>query len=586
MTVQATFAATIVDEWVRCGVRHAVLAPGSRSAPLAHALLNEPRLALHVRLDERSAAYFALGIAISTGEPVVVVTTSGTAAAELHAAVLEADLAGVPLICATADRPPELHQVGAAQTVEQEGLFGRAVRFMASPGVPDEAGRPTWRSFGARSVAEARSGPRGPGPVHLNLAFREPLVAEPGPLPDGRPGGAPWHETAGGPGVADSALERLSAELSGARRGVVVAGADAGGAGMAGPRAVRALAAALDWPVLVDTRAWPREPGADDEVLIAAFDQLLRSPRARAELQPDLVLHLGARPASKVLSTWLAALPASCRQVLVDPWGRWQDPDRRVDLVLGADPGQLAEAALGAAAKGRGGFEWSQRWREAERAAHGAIDAELDGEDALSEPGLARALYASVPPGSAIFASSSMPVRELEWFARPRPGAPVVLANRGANGIDGVGSTFLGVAAGRTAAGVGPTYGLVGDLAFLYDLSALVWGRSEEIPPGRLVVVDNGGGAIFSFLPYAAALERAQFERAFGTPQRVDPAVVAAALGFPVKEVSRRDELVRAVTAEPTELEVIVARGERDQNLEVHRRIEQAVAAAVDSALG
>ena len=198
---QAAFAATLVDEWVRAGVAHAVVCPGSRSTPLALAVADAPGLAVHVRLDERSAAFCALGIGMATGMPAVVVVTSGTAAAELHAAVVEADLAGVPLLLCTADRPPELRGVGAPQTIEQAHLYGSAVRWFADPGVPDEAARASWRSLGSRVVAESVAGPRGPGPVHLNLPFREPLLgdAATGGVPAGRPAGGPWHRTASGP---------------------------------------------------------------------------------------------------------------------------------------------------------------------------------------------------------------------------------------------------------------------------------------------------------------------------------------------------------------------------------------------------
>ena len=227
MTLQVDFARTLVDEWVRAGVRFAALAPGSRSSPLALALLGEPRLRTYVRLDERSAAFFALGSALASGRPAVLVTTSGTAATEVHAAVVEADLARVPLIVVTADRPPELHGVGAPQTIDQIGLYGRAVRYAADPGVPDENGRPYWRSLGARLVAEACSSPLGPGPVHANLAFREPLVEAPA---SSRPaagrravdrGGRGPRQRAGGARVVFSAIH-------GARRGVFVVGGEAG----------------------------------------------------------------------------------------------------------------------------------------------------------------------------------------------------------------------------------------------------------------------------------------------------------------------------------------------------------------------
>ena len=224
MTVQATFAATVVDEWVRGGVTDAVLAPGSRSTPLALALVARADVRVHVHLDERSASFYALGLGIATGRPAVVLTTSGTAAVELHPAVVEAHHAHVPLLACTADRPPELHDVGAPQAIDQVHLFGRAVRWFAQPGVPDDAARGTWRSLAARAVVEAAGASGAPGPVHLNLAFRDPLVGEPGPLPVGRPGGASWHGAVEvRPEPVDLDLGSLADAVTG-RSGVIVAG--------------------------------------------------------------------------------------------------------------------------------------------------------------------------------------------------------------------------------------------------------------------------------------------------------------------------------------------------------------------------
>ena len=244
--VAATFCATVVDEWARAGVTDAVLAPGSRSTPMALALAVDSRIRLHVFLDERSAGFFALGIALRTGNPAPVLTTSGTAAAELHAAVIESHHAGVPLIAVTADRPPEAQGVGAPQTIDQDDLFGRVLRWRAGPGVPEAAAADGWRSLASRTVAEARGFGGRPGPVHLNLAFREPLVGRPGPLPPGRDGGAPWHQALVAPRVGPLPLTELAGRLSG-RSGVIV-----GGAGTGDPVAVHHLADLLGWPVLAD----------------------------------------------------------------------------------------------------------------------------------------------------------------------------------------------------------------------------------------------------------------------------------------------------------------------------------------------
>ena len=549
---QAAFAATLVDEWVRAGVTDAVVAPGSRSTPLLVAVAADGRLRVHVLLDERAAGFFALGIGAATGRPSVVVTTSGTAAAELHPAVVEAHQAGVPLLAVTADRPPELHGVGAPQTIEQEGLYAGALRWAAAPGVADRTTAGTWRSLASRAAAETTAGPAGPGPVHLNLAFREPLLGEGTVLPAGRPDGAPWHRTVAGVTAPPAELV-AHLQVHAGRQGLIVAGAGAGGP-------VAEMAEALGWPLLADYPSGARVPGP---LTVAAADTLLRSP-AVAAWRPDIVLRLGQPWASRVVSSWLAGLDAE--QILVDPYGRWADPERQAAGVVRCDVAALCRALSSPAAAGS---EWAARWGQAEAAAQEAIDQVLAGYGAVTEPGLARTVAACV---ETLFVSSSMPVRDLEWYGRPRHGLRV-LANRGANGIDGIISTTLGVAT------TGPVTALLGDLAFLYDAGALLWARERGVDC-TLVVVDNDGGGIFSFLPQAAAVAPATFERLWGTPHGMDLARVAGAYGIPVTTVGAMDEVGPALAAEGG-VRLVHARTDRASNVAVHREIEQAVAQAV-----
>ncbi len=342
--VQAAFCSVLVDEWARAGIADAVVAPGSRSTPIVIALDAEPRIRVHVVLDERSAGFLALGLALASGRPALVATTSGTAAVELHPAVVEAAHAGVPLIAVTADRPVELHEVGAPQTVEQTGLYAPALRWAVSPGVAEWAAAGTWRSLAARCVAESLSGPGGPGPVHCNLAFREPLLGDRDrvAVPPGRPDGAPWHARSvasprgrpqAGDGISGRPRRRAGPDRRrrGALGGVPAAGRD--GVWPAGTSAVSAdpdalvnAASRLGWPVFADPRSGCRIPAGP---VVAAADALLRVPEVAA-WRPDVVLRLGAPWASKVLGQWLAALGPEVPQVLVDPWGRWADPDRLV----------------------------------------------------------------------------------------------------------------------------------------------------------------------------------------------------------------------------------------------------------------
>lgn len=592
-THQATFAATLVDEWVRAGVTHAVVCPGSRSAPLALALAERHELTVHVRLDERSAGFFALGLALATGRPTVVGVTSGTAAAELHPAVLEAHHAGVALLVCTADRPPELQQVGAPQTVEQVGLYGGAVRWAVSPGPADEAGPPWWRSLGARAVLEATAGPHGPGPVHLNLAFRDPLDAVAGPLPPGRPDGTPWHRATGA--AAASAGDPQAWVAAAPDRGVIVAGAGAGP-----PEPVLALGRALGWPVLADPRSGAR---TDDDGVVAAADAFLRHAGVAGSLVPQAVLQLGAPWCSKVLGAWVARAAASGVPVTaVDPHWRWRDPDHVLADVRCAEPAAWLGAAVAAATGGTAGGggagagEWRRRWAAAERAAQQAIDQVLGVEAGprtaagpLSEPSLARCLPTLLVPGSTLVVASSMPVRDLEWFAPPLDTPPPVVANRGVNGIDGVTSTALGVA----AAGAGPVVGLLGDLAFLHDVSGLVRlaGSPGGGSPCTLVVIDNGGGGIFSFLPQAASVEAPRFERLFGTPADVDVAAVARGFGLPVAEVDTAAALGEALAADRDGpaggVSVIrAAVPDRAANVALHDRLNREAGLAAAAALG
>ncbi len=571
--VQAAFCAVLVDEWARSGVTDAVVAPGSRSTPLVLALDADPRVRVHVVLDERVAGFVALGVGLGSGRPAVVVTTSGTAAVELHPAVVEADQAGVPLVAVTADRPPELHQVGAPQTVEQDGLFGRSVRWAVSPGVADLAASGSWRSLGARAVAAAVGGGAagGPGPVHLNLAFREPLLGAPAgvPVPAGRAGGEPWHRRSVAVGApAAEVIESLLAYAGG--RGLIVAGA-----GVGDPESWVAAAGRLGWPLLADPRSGCRVPG---ESVVAAADALLRVTRVAA-WRPDVVVRVGAPWASKVLAQWLAGLGPEVRQVLVDPWGRWADPDRQAGQVLAADPGVLARTLLAAAGGGAATSSvWARQWADAEAVAQKTLDAELDGTGVVTEPAVARAVVAGLPAGAVLTVASSMPVRDVEWYSAPRQQVSV-LSNRGANGIDGVIATSVGAALGTGA----PTVALVGDLAFLYDAGALLGARARAVAL-TVVVVDNDGGGIFSFLPQASALPADQFDRYWGTPHGADIGAVAAAYGAEVTKITDRRSLdaLLAGVARPG-VRVAVVPSDRAANVAEHDRLHHAVSTAMAS---
>ena len=557
MSVQATFSATLVDEWVRLGVTDAVICAGSRSTPLALPLAE--RLRVHVRLDERSAAFFALGLAMATGRPTIICVTSGTAAAELHPAVVEAHHARVPLIVCTADRPPELHDTGAPQSIEQNGLFAAAVRWAHAPGVAAEGQESTWRPLAVRAFEESVHGRNGPGPVHLNLEFREPLVGEATALPVRQ--GPRVVGSGAGPAAAPIELEPLRG------RGMIIAGGP--WSQRADPAGVAGLADTLGWPLLADPLSGSRFDGT-----IAAADAIVRTEPPL----PECIVLLGTPWLSRALGTYVSrAAGAGARIVVVDPLRQWADPLRAATEFHQCGIDHWLGAALATAAPSDP--EWLDSWRERETRAQGAI-ADVLGAN-LSEPLVARLVHRhAAATGATLVVAASMPIRDLEWYAEGSTSPPRVLANRGVNGIDGVVSTALGVAASAGGQGV-RTVALMGDLTFLHDVSGLV---NLSDSPCTFVVLDNGGGGIFSFLPQATSVEPALFEQLFGTPPTSDIGKVARGFGLAVHEVSALSQLESALaapTSAPTPALVRVEVPGRTQNVALHDALNQAVRLAL-----
>jgi 2-succinyl-5-enolpyruvyl-6-hydroxy-3-cyclohexene-1-carboxylate synthase len=571
----ATYSATLVDEWVAQGMTDVVISPGSRSTPLAVAFAGDPRLRHHVVHDERAAAYLALGLGRASGRAAAVLCTSGTAAVHFHAAVVEADLAAVPLLVLTADRPPELRGRLAPQTIDQRDLYGGATRWYCEPGPPAAGSAPWWRDL-ARDAIRRTVGLL-PGPVHLDLAFREPLVGTASALPPRDPGGT--HEPAAGPtgaawGLLDEEVGRLATALGG-RRGVLVCGERSAGDDLESATLWR-LADHLGWPVLADPLSGVRRrrPG-----LVSSFDSLLRHEAFAADVRPEVVLRIGGLLASRVTNEWLRT--SGAMQVGVDRFGRCPDPDGVVSATFTARPSLLAEALLEVLASGAVTAcepAWRERWCSAEERACAALESALLGHGEASEPAVAMDLMRGVPGGSTVVVSSSMPVRDVEWYAPPR-GDVRVIANRGANGIDGVTATAIGVALGTA----GPTYLLTGDLAFLHDSSALVALRRRPVQL-VIVVLDNDGGGIFHFLPQAGALGGGVFEELFATPHGTDLAALAGAHGLPVERVGSRAGFQAALAGASARggARVVVVEGDRRRNVAVHGRLHAAVARALD----
>jgi 2-succinyl-5-enolpyruvyl-6-hydroxy-3-cyclohexene-1-carboxylate synthase len=563
------FARTLVDEWVRAGVQHACVAPGSRNAPLALALVEDGRLRVHVHLDERSAAFFALGCARASGQPAVVCCTSGTAAAHLHAAVLEAAHGRVPLLVCTADRPPELRDTGAGQTINQVGLYGDTPRWSIDVEAPtDRAGiGPWWRSLAARAASSALGPPA--GPVHLNLAFREPLAPTGAELVDapGRVDGRPWTVTTRPVRTADAAtVERLAQTIRDVPKGLVVAG---WGSGLNAPLVTR-FARASGWPILADALSGLRAcDGA-----VSAYDAMLRVDEFAATHRPDLVLRVGAPSTSAALIRWLADVDA---QWLLDPDHQWLDPGHTATDRIAADPSALLDEILTRLPTTGPGSSWARDWHDADGRARDTITEQLDGSEEPFEGRIARDVVAALPALATLVVGSSMPVRDVETFAEPRPDVRVI-ANRGVNGIDGFASTTLGVA----AASRGAVVGLTGDLSFLHDTNGLL-GAPDRGLDATLVVVDNGGGGIFSFLPYQDQVAPEHFERVFATPPAVDVADIARTYGLAVSEVEKASDLAPAVREAIAAggVRMVRVRTDRGANVGRHREVFEAVAAAL-----
>lgn len=556
--VTATFCATLVDEWLCLGIRLAIVAPGSRSTPLALAIASRSELRMEVFHDERSAAFAALGAAKASGVPSLLLCTSGTAAANFFPAVVEASHADVPLLVVTADRPPELQGVGAPQTINQRHLYGSFPRKFSDPGVADDERRDDWRAVAKRAYHAAVGNP--PGPVHLNLPFREPLVGVAGDLPPRVADG----QTRSRRQLGSQQLAQLASRLT-RRRGVIVAGQGSPSIG-----GLTALAAHLSWPILADPTSGVR---VDTDVVIHHADALLRDPILNSRLLPEVILRFGSQPASKVVNGWLRDCGAEITAVTSGP--TLIDPDRRVSMHLTTDVEAMCDD-LGSVASGVDG-EWLELWQLLDSTARRVTARLLDQEDVLSEPGVARSMIAGMPAGSTVVVSSSMPIRDVEWFAGACSHLKV-LSNRGVNGIDGVVSTAVGAAIDTQ----NPVGLLIGDIAFLHDSGALVSLNNRGVDL-RIVVVNNNGGGIFSFLPQRINLDPDRFERLFGTPHQSSVQSLAVAHGIPAFEVKSTKELTRQL-AMPGPYVVVVST-DRDHNVLRHDEINSAIAEAALVAL-
>jgi 2-succinyl-5-enolpyruvyl-6-hydroxy-3-cyclohexene-1-carboxylate synthase len=548
----------VVDDLVRFGMEHACVSPGSRSTPIALALWRHPHVDVYVHLDERASAFFALGLAKATGRPVAVTCTSGTAVAELFPAVVEAWMSRTTLVLLTADRPPELRGVGSNQSIDQPGIFGSYVRASIDapvPGVEPDGGR--WHELVVEAMRASMGPP--PGPIHLNLPFREPLVPRDVTLPAAEPSGTE-HAIVSAPEPEE--VEALRGEIASTDRGVILAGSM-----RESPATLVALSRRSRWPLIAEPTSGHRSPGA-----LSAGQFLLAHERFRSSHTPDVVLQFGAAPMSRA---GLELVRRAGTLLIADQDHLIADPHRKASRTVHAEAAAL-EAELTSALEPRVETRWWHAWLEADTVARVAVDEELDRHDEPTEGRVARDLAASLPDDSTLVVGSSMPVRDLDAYMLPRDGLRV-LANRGASGIDGFVSTALGVAASgaRTAA-------YCGDLTLLHDVGSLLW-SARRGHDAVFVVPNNDGGVIFSFLEQSALPE---FEELFTTPHGLDLAYICAAAEAGHTRVERAADLAPTVERARAAggVHVVEVPIDREENVWRHAEVQAAVEEALRGA--
>jgi len=582
------WARAVTEELVRAGVERVCVAPGSRSTPLVLEAASREGLDLLTHLDERSAGFFALGIGRATGRPAAVITTSGTAAANLLPPVVEASQSEVPLLLLTADRPPHLRDSDANQAIDQIRLYGTFVRRFVDVAPPSVDGRALRhvRSQTVRAVADALGPPA--GPVHMNFPFRKPL--EPTPVEGdvapafleehpraglGRADGAPFVRVRAGRARPEpTEIEAVASVVSEAERGLVVAGPSAE-PHRTGPAAI-ALSAAAGIPVLADPLSGARYAPAGEAVVCGRYDHYLGDPAVVEALRPDVVVRVGASPTSSRLCGALEAW-TDARQVVVDAGHRWKDHLAVATDYLRADPTE-ALSAVAAAASGTTASGWRDRWARAEAAAAEAVDRELHGP--FFEGAVMRSVSDELPEGQALFVSNSMPVRDLDAFVPPEDRPLEIYGNRGASGIDGIVSTALGVSAGLGR----PVVAVLGDLAFFHDMNGLLAARERDAEV-VFVVIHNDGGGIFHMLPIRE--HEPEFTRFFATPHGLDFRHAAELHGLPHERVEGAGALGAAIRRALDEggSRVVEVRTDREENRKRHEEVAAAVRDTVRRAL-
>src|SRR5712692_2473568 len=591
------YAGAFVDELQRAGVRNVVICPGSRSTPLAIAFAAQPAIRTWIHVDERSAAYFGLGMAKQLHQPVALLCTSGTAAANFLPALVEAKLTHVPLLILTADRPHELRDNGAPQSIDQNRLYGTYVKWFVEVALPEatNAALRYIRTIAVRAAALTQAIPA--GPVHLNLPFREPLTPEPipdQPLPQvtqrdlvawqGRSSNAPYVEVRNAlPGAPTATtIAYLMDLLHRARRGLIIVGPN-DDPPLAEPLA--RLAQHIGYPILADPLSQLRCGDHDQSMVLSSYDAFLRIDSFIESAQPELVLRFGAMPTSKPVLLYLKRY-ASCPLVVIDGHGGWEEPTQLASEIIHADPASLSQVLLNILEHHDDNEEkqppvsqqWIIMWQNADRVTRQTIQAAIQDFNELFEGRVFTELANLVPDGTTLYTGNSMPVRDLDTFFWSTRERIRIMGNRGANGIDGVVSSALGASAG--AGQDRPTILVLGDLSFFHDLNGLLAARLHELNL-TIVLINNDGGGIFSFLPQAAYPEH--FEQLFGTPTGLDFRLAVQMYGGQFQKIDSWEQFRKAVSRGLLTggLHVIEIPTERTSNVKMHRQLWEATEKAI-----
>ncbi|MFS0592493.1 2-succinyl-5-enolpyruvyl-6-hydroxy-3-cyclohexene-1-carboxylic-acid synthase [Cytobacillus horneckiae] len=568
------YIASFISELVNNGIEDVVVSPGSRSTPMAMVMAEHPELRIHIHVDERSAAFFALGMAKASSRPVAILCTSGTAAANYYPAIVEAFYSRVPLIVLTADRPHELRDVGAPQAIDQLHLYGKHVKWFIEMAPPEDSeGVIRYvRTACARAAATAKQSPA--GPVHMNFPFREPLI------PDlnhpelfslsNRKDGYITVEPAQY-SLQEDHYKELAAELGSYEKGMIICGPiEEDGF----TEAVISLAESLNYPILADPLSQLRSGQHRKEHVIDAYDSLLKNETAKQQLKPDVIIRFGAMPVSKPLLLFLKSHP-EVRQIVIDGGGGFRDPALLSTDMIYCQETLFCKKVASYTSKSEQA-SYLNLWREINTLTKEQLRAVLHIEE-LNEGKIFAQLAELLPEGATVFVGNSMPIRDLDTFFHVNNKSITVMANRGANGIDGTVSTALGAAMFSQ-----PLYLIVGDLTFFHDLNGLIASKLYHIPI-HIIVINNNGGGIFSFLPQAEHPKN--FELLFGTPLNINFEHSVKMFGGKYEKITDWVHFSSALLNETDTFQVLELVTKRDKNVQEHRDLWDAVSREISRLL-